>query len=365
MRTHFVAILLSIVLASCGGGGGNSNGAPASKLPSLSSYVSATTIGASSLDSRGLYGLQSPSGTVYINIYRKSTLAATDMYGIFGLTNYVSPEPVFSPNTDTTTIDASMVGKCTYNNVPTFMPLIRFSVNGSFNDTYDVMGNCATSSSENSRWSWFDATSYSLVEIAFADNRVLATALSTSAGLSYTRFGTWDVIPYSSGTSHTQVFAGMGSPTSAMPTGTYSYSGAFVGFVVDSSGVKYFIDGDVAISFDSSAATVTGSLTNLITRIQALPSASSPIVQGSFNDLSFTGAVASNSFSATSITVSSTSGSSTPTSAAAIVSGTASASLSGHFYGPSADELSLAFQMSGSDGGGGTVKLVATLAAKQ
>ncbi|MBU1426201.1 MAG: transferrin-binding protein-like solute binding protein [Gammaproteobacteria bacterium] len=353
-----VLAALSLTLSSCGGGGASST-----NTTSSANYSSITPIGTSSLDNKGMQGYQTPSTANSISFIplTKGTTPLTAMYVFTSLSKYAAPEPSFSVAANKATIVASMIETGFYTNGnPYSLPHLRATFDGSITETVDLAGHYNTTFEENNYWTGFCANGKYII-LAFADKRVSGTTLSPGAGLSYTQFGAWDVAPYASaGMSYSQVFVGMGTPTAAMPSGVYSYSGAVVGYVVDSSGAKHLIEGDVTLTFDSSASTVDASLANMVTK---LPAAN--LVQGSFNDLSFTGSVTGNGFSALAVTVSPMSGSVTPTSTASMTPGTTSASMSGHFYGPTANELSLSFQLSGNGGTGGTVKLIAALAAKQ
>lgn len=355
-----LAVLSVLALTACGGGASST---PATSV-STANYTPIAAIGTFSIDSKGLQGYQTPAtvnSTTYY-FFSKGVIPLTAMYGISSLSKYVTPEPTFSSAEYKLTIVGSLIESGTYypSGTAYSRPHLRVAFGGGITSTTDLAGKFYSSVEGNNSWDNFLSGGKPVI-LAFADKRVAGTTLSPGAGLSYTRFGAWDVSPYATASmSYTQVFAGMGTPTTAMPSGTFSYTGAVVGFVVDSSGAKHFVEGDVALTFNASTATVDATLTNLITK---LPSPSP--VQGSFNDLSFSGIVTGNSFSASTITISPKSGSITPTSTSAMTSGSVSASVSGHFYGPSADELSLSFQLGGNDGAGGAVKLIAALAAKQ
>jgi len=140
-----------------------------------------------------------------------------------------------------------------------------------------------------------------------------------------------------------------------MPIGIISYYGSLVGYVVDNSGSKSFVEGDVTLTFDSSTSNLTANLIKL----------QEGVGMNTLNDLNFSAPVSGSSFTASSVIALANSGLTAPTSAAALSAGLCTGSLAGHFFGPVANELSLTFQMTGVGRVGGAVKMVGTIAAKR
>jgi hypothetical protein len=160
-------------------------------------------------------------------------------------------------------------------------------------------------------------------------------------GLQYTDFGTWNVANASTGTKeYSGVYAGaaQGSTlTAVMPTtGTASYSGGATGAVVQ-PGSTY----GAATFYGNASMTATfgtGAISGSITGIQAYTSSNSTPV-GTVNDISFTAAIAGNSFAGA--TAAST------TAGAAFNTTGATGQIKGGFYGPNAAEAAGIFNLSG------------------
>ena len=152
-----------------------------------------------------------------------------------------------------------------------------------------------------------------------------------TSNLSWTSYGFWDV--HAAATYTNTAFAtGYVTPDSAVPTsGTAIFRGSVIGeaFHPDASGIDgvdfYQLSGDATLRADFSTASITGDLTNMITR--GFEGDTAP-----WNSVSLTGSIAGARFSglSTVTTVPGNSGS---------LSGAATGTFSGMLYGPTAGEL--------------------------
>lgn len=152
-----------------------------------------------------------------------------------------------------------------------------------------------------------------------------ATSLASLAGLTHSDFGMWAITNPISPTSPPVAFmtysayAGGTLLTSTMPTtGTATYTGKMVGVLADAPlGGGDDVAGDVTLSIDFAALTITGSVSN-ITTTSGPSSLLFPIY--TTGTITFTGSIATNSFSATA-------------TAAAIVPTATIMTMNGNFYG--------------------------------
>jgi hypothetical protein len=145
--------------------------------------------------------------------------------------------------------------------------------------------------------------------------------------LDWTTYGYWNPFPYSAipHTSRGAWVAGFQTPFAAIPiAGSGQYSGKVLGLHGNSSGS---ISGDVNLQADFSTRTLAGNMTNLV--VQA-----AGIATGAMNDVIFTATVSPglNQFTGT------THAGAAPASPWALSTG-ASGDLTGHFFGPAAQEV--------------------------
>ena len=151
---------------------------------------------------------------------------------------------------------------------------------------------------------------------------------SVRTKLSWTTYGDWVISggPGDPTTRFGSFVTGYRTPLTAVPkTGTASFTGSVAGQVFVPLGIgvsRFLLSGDAALQANFGSGAISGSLTNM--RADGLP----------WNSVSLQGTItsASNAFSGTSAT--SFAGGGT-----AILSGAATGTFAGHFFGPSAQEL--------------------------
>lgn len=162
----------------------------------------------------------------------------------------------------------------------------------------------------------------------------LAARLGPGSDLDWTMYGYWDPFPYS-GLPHISRgawVAGFQTPLSTIPIiGTAHYSGQVIGLHSNSVGQ---ISGDVTLQADFAARSLSGSMTNLM--VQA-----AGVLPGSMNNVSFTATFATglNRFNGTTLA------GPAPNSPWAFAAG-ATGDLTGHFYGPTAQEVGAVWTLS-------------------
>jgi hypothetical protein len=149
-----------------------------------------------------------------------------------------------------------------------------------------------------------------------------------TSNLSWTSYGVWDAYQSSTQTMTLAPFVtGYRTPAGSVPTtGTATYNGLVVGRAMfpeagalHGVGV-YWLDGDAALQANFGSGNITGSLTNMTAG--GVP----------WNSVSLMGAISGGNFSGTSAATSSPAG-------IASLSGSATGTFAGMFFGPSAQEL--------------------------
>lgn len=209
----------------------------------------------------------------------------------------------------------------------------------------------------------FDMLAYGNPNALIGLPGIPATAASPSAGLTYSDFGDWYMYPNPTGqiTEYKSHWAGGTQLTSAMPTtGTATYAGITVGTAwVNAAGTwtDYGLAGNVALTanFTSTGGTLTGNITGISASTVV---AGLPFAAGAFNDVALAGTIVGNAFTgtATAGAVPATIPGPTPAAIAVGTTGT----VGGHFYGPTANEVTGVWAMSA-----GNVQAMGSFGAKQ
>lgn len=194
------------------------------------------------------------------------------------------------------------------------------------------------------------------LNLAMYGTLVTATAASSTAGLSYSNFGRWQLknAAPSVGTLTYSTWAGGIQVTTAMPTaGNAIYAGLTKG-LSQIANTTYELEGrvDLTASFSATGGTVTGNISG-ITALNV--NGVVPVAAGSFNDIALSGTITGNGFSGTATAGAIPAG----TNPAAIAAGTVGTT-AGHFYGPAANEISGIWGMSTT-----TVNATGSFGAKQ
>ena len=184
---------------------------------------------------------------------------------------------------------------------------------------------------------------------------VLPTVLSAPSGLEYSNFGFWVMEPAQVAPFVVTVGifgSGGAAPTATMPaSGTATYTGLVTGISHNSSNhTPYILSGNLSMTANFAPTnTITGSMTGM-TATNAFTDAAA----GSFNNVALSaGVISGNGFSGTA-----TAGAA-GTSSASITAGTVGGFI-GHFYGPSANEVTGLWGM-----GNGSVQVRGAFGAKQ
>ena len=184
---------------------------------------------------------------------------------------------------------------------------------------------------------------------------VLPTLSSAPNGLQYSNFGFWVMDPPKETPFVVTVGvfgSGGAAPTTTMPaSGTATYTGLVTGISHNSSDhVPYILSGNLSMTANFAPTnTITGSMTGMTSTNAFIDAAA-----GSFNDVALSGGVITgNGFSGTA-----TAGAA-GTSPASITAGTVGRFI-GHFYGPSANEVTGLWGM-----GNGSVQVRGAFGAKQ
>jgi hypothetical protein len=157
------------------------------------------------------------------------------------------------------------------------------------------------------------------------------------SGLNYTTYGLWEVIEFQSFSTTpieqrvTAFSFGFPTPISAMPlTGTAVYSGSTHGrfsSLLSNDPNETVVNGSFQLAADFATATMSGTFTNM------------KVGFTDFRDINATTSITNNSFAGTVTTAPATPGQTGPDMSGAIQGG---------YYGPSAQEVSGVFEMSGS-----------------
>ena len=180
---------------------------------------------------------------------------------------------------------------------------------------------------------------------------VRPTAASSSYGLNYSGFGLWlrTPVPPAAGQSATvqktiQQYAGGSQLTTSMPTsGTAAYKGKIEAAVIKGT-VPYTMLGNLALTANFGTHAIAGNATGM-----TVMNSNTNTAAGKFNNLHFVAGITGNSFSGrvTTLTTAGVAvGAANPLALAAGVTG----STQGHFYGPTANEITGVF---GFTAGGG------------
>jgi hypothetical protein len=168
-------------------------------------------------------------------------------------------------------------------------------------------------------------------------------------GLQYADFGLWNISPTgNNASSQTPLYAGAGAggkagvaETASMPTtGTASFSGGAVGYVVKGgTGGEFYGTSTLTANFATGGGTVTGTISNI-----NVYSFNNNTLSGTMNDISINATIAG-----AGNTKAEYSGTATAQGAAgtAVDITGATGPLKGAFYGPTAQETAGTFQMSG------------------
>lgn len=200
------------------------------------------------------------------------------------------------------------------------------------------------------------ATNGQTVNVGNFGTLVPGTASSPAAGLLYSGFGMWEMYPTTAGaaTYTTSVWAGGTQFTTTMPTsGSATYSGMTDGLVlVTAAGVStpYGIAGALALTANFATSAITGNITGTVAI-----DGNTGMNAGAFNNVALAGTINGNAFSGTATAGALPAG----INPAAIAAGTAGTT-SGHFYGPTANEVTGVWSMSG-----GGVQAIGSFGAKQ
>lgn len=175
-----------------------------------------------------------------------------------------------------------------------------------------------------------------------------------SVGLTYSDFGWWNTSTTNANGLPVDTIGYFGSGptanlTTAMPkTGSAIYSGVFIGDAYDGTS-RFQLVGYLGLTASFSAASVKGQINNISAYTTSWPG-----ITTTYNDINLSGKIAGNGFSgsATASSMSGTSGA--PTNSAALPAGT-TGTFNGHFYGPTANEITGVMQInSGLNKAGGS-----------
>jgi hypothetical protein len=190
-------------------------------------------------------------------------------------------------------------------------------------------------------------------------------------GLTYSTFGDWGLTACSNTASCTPTYAGTyagasagNSLTSSMPTtGTATYTGGAEGYVQQPAGTNALnvgqFYGTASLTANFATDNITGSITN-ITSYNVKTSNATQTSQGTVNDINLSASISGSTYTGQA-TASSTVGSTGAAGTAFNISG-ASGTVTGGFYGPSAQETAGTFYLAG--GANGT-NLVGSFGAKK
>ncbi|MBI5918411.1 MAG: transferrin-binding protein-like solute binding protein [Nitrosomonadales bacterium] len=171
-------------------------------------------------------------------------------------------------------------------------------------------------------------------------SNVLATLASPQAGLTYADFGDWQLssnIPAgASGLVTMASWAGGTQVTQTMPVvGNATYAGVTSASSLTTVGggtSLYQLSGNISLTANFASGTIAGNITN----ISAVNNAgAAPVAAGAFNNVTLSGTISGNAFNGTT-TAGALPVGVNPASIAAGTTGT----VAGHFYGPTANEVS-------------------------
>lgn len=141
--------------------------------------------------------------------------------------------------------------------------------------------------------------------------------------LSYSAYGVWLNTPATGTALQTGAYSvGQWTPAANVPTtGTASYSGSTVGLLVQPSG-GYVLSGDASLTANFAAMTVAGSLTNM----KAINNGTG--VSSAWDNMAMSANISGNGYN----------GSIASSSTSTLTPGALNGAVSGHFYGPHAEE---------------------------